>query len=93
LIVNISVDQPLISARDQNHTNAAYITLEGLYSPPEAWVAGASTFVYTAALPIPINEDVSHSIHNLLFILTFFTEREHYCIYKWYPSCSFGCHK
>jgi len=60
LIVNISVDPPLISARDQNHTNAAYITLEGLYSPPEAWVTGASTFVYTAALPIPINDDVSH---------------------------------
>ncbi|CAF0845464.1 unnamed protein product [Rotaria sordida] len=57
LKVNVSIDQPLVPVRDQSNTNAAYITLEGLYSPPEAWLAGGTTFVYTATLPIPINDD------------------------------------
>ncbi|CAF0951914.1 unnamed protein product [Adineta steineri] len=57
LVVNVNVEQPLIPVRDQFHTNAAHITLEGLYSPPEAWLAGGTSFVYTAALPIPLNED------------------------------------
>ena len=57
--MNIAIDQPLVSTRDQSHTNAAHITLESLYSPPEAWFSGGTSFIYTAALPIPINDDVS----------------------------------
>jgi hypothetical protein len=68
LTVTIGIDQPLISTRDQPNTNAAYITLESLYSPPEAWLSGGTSFVYTAALPIPINEDVSHSNNDVFSI-------------------------
>ncbi|UJR26687.1 hypothetical protein I4U23_008003 [Adineta vaga] len=57
LIVNVSVDQPLIPTRDQSNTNAISITLEGLYSPPETWITSGSSFIYTATLPIPINDD------------------------------------
>ncbi|CAF4058453.1 unnamed protein product, partial [Rotaria magnacalcarata] len=53
----VSIDQPLIPVRDQSNTNAVRITLEGLYSPPEAWLPGGASFVYTATLPIPINDD------------------------------------
>ncbi len=86
--MNISIDQPLVPVRDQPNTNAVSITLEGLYSPPEAWLSGGTGFIYTAALPIPINEDVSHSINDSLFILILLTERNNCCIYKWYTSCS-----
>ncbi|CAF2607832.1 unnamed protein product [Rotaria sp. Silwood2] len=57
LNVNVSIDQPLIPVRDQHNTNAVHITLEGLYSPPEGWLPGGTSFVYTATLPIPVNDD------------------------------------
>ncbi|CAF4812437.1 unnamed protein product, partial [Rotaria sp. Silwood1] len=57
LKVNVSIDQPLVPIRDQSNTNAAFITLEGLYSPPEGWLPGGTSFVYTATLPIPVNDD------------------------------------
>jgi hypothetical protein len=88
LIVTVTIDQPLVSTRDQPNTNAAYITLEGLYSPPEAWLPGGTSFVYTVALPIPINDDASYSIDDFLFIFIFSIERNNCCIYKWYTSCS-----
>ncbi|CAF4294627.1 unnamed protein product [Rotaria socialis] len=57
LSFTVSTEQPLVPVRDQANTNAVRITLEGLYSPPEAWLAGGASFVYTATLPIPINDD------------------------------------
>lgn len=54
----MTIDQPLISGRDR--ANAAYITLEGLYSPPEPWLTGGTSFVYTATIPIPLNDDVNN---------------------------------
>ena len=89
----ISIDQPLVPTRDQPNTNAVYITLEGLYSPPEAWFPGGTSFIYTAALPVPINDDVSSSSNDDLFILWFSIERNNGCIHKWYTSCGSGCNK
>ncbi|CAF0731760.1 unnamed protein product [Adineta ricciae] len=57
LLVSVSVEQPLVSTRDQSNTNSISVTLEGLYSPPETWIAGGSSFIYTATLPMPLNDD------------------------------------
>jgi len=62
LVMQLGIDQPLVSTRDQSHTNAAYITMEGLYSPPEAWVAGGPGFVYTATLPMPLTDERENSV-------------------------------
>ncbi|CAF0848612.1 unnamed protein product [Didymodactylos carnosus] len=57
LVVNVTVDQPLVPSKDEAQTNSALITIEGLYSPPDAWVGTGANFVYTATLPMPLADE------------------------------------
>ena len=70
--VSVSVEQPLIPTRDQSNTNSISVTLEGLYSPPETWIAGGSSFIYTATVPMPLNDDVCRSILLVRILMSIF---------------------
>lgn len=57
----ISVEQPLLLDEEVNRTNLITISFESMYSLPDSWVSAVNNkeYAYSAALPLPVNDDVS----------------------------------
>ncbi|XP_067942099.1 cilia- and flagella-associated protein 70-like [Watersipora subatra] len=57
LDLQLSVTEPLISSASAQETNLLDVTIESLYSPPEAFQLSNQQFAYVASLPLPINAE------------------------------------
>ncbi|WAR19559.1 CFA70-like protein, partial [Mya arenaria] len=55
--VVLSVNEPLVDESQANQSNLVTITLESLYSPPEAWTVTGTQYAYAAALPLPVTSE------------------------------------
>ncbi|XP_052275784.1 cilia- and flagella-associated protein 70-like isoform X5 [Dreissena polymorpha] len=60
--VLLSVNEPLVGSGQTHHGNLVTITMESLYSPPEAWGLSGVQYAYAAALPLPINAEKENPI-------------------------------
>lgn len=58
LEINVSVDQQLINEDEFAKCNLVTVTLESLYSPPDAWNNPSQPYAYTVSLPLPLSDDV-----------------------------------
>ena len=58
LDVQLSVHEPLLSDTQLKECNLMNVTLESLYSPPEAWGLTGPQYMYTATMPMPLNAEV-----------------------------------
>ena len=59
LDLQLSVNEPLVSSASAQESNLLDVTVESLYSPPEAFQLSGQQFAYIASLPIPVNNEVS----------------------------------
>ena len=57
--VVVNVNEPLLSEDHLKDANLLSLTVESVYSPPEAWANQPAAYVYTAALPLPQNAEVT----------------------------------
>ncbi len=55
----LSVNDPIVTESQVKETNLMSVTLESLYSPPDAWnpLTGAQ-YMYTATMPMPLTNEV-----------------------------------
>lgn len=61
LDVMVSVNEPLVDDSQMSMGNLVTITVESLYSTPDAWSTSGTQYAYATALPLPINAEVSPS--------------------------------
>jgi len=57
----VSVNEPLVDDSQMSMGNLVTITVESLYSTPDAWSTSGTQYAYATALPLPINAEVSPS--------------------------------
>lgn len=63
LEAKIALDQPLLADEDISKTNLMIINLESMYALPDTWTANANKeYAYSAALPLPVNDEVNIEI-------------------------------
>ncbi|XP_070577266.1 cilia- and flagella-associated protein 70-like isoform X4 [Ptychodera flava] len=57
LDVVVFVNEPLLSEEQLKEVNLLTVSVETLYSPPEAWNPTGAPFIYNVTLPVPITAD------------------------------------
>ena len=62
--VCLSVEQPLLTETQIKECNLMALTVESLYSPPDAWTLAGAQYVYTSTLPMPVTSEVSLDLYN-----------------------------
>lgn len=58
LDLQLSVNEPLVSSTTAEETNLLNVTIESVFSPPDAFQVTGQQFAYVASLPLPMNSEV-----------------------------------
>ena len=56
--ITVSVDSPLLNATQLKECNLMSVTVESLFSPPEAFTLVGPQFIYTATHPMQLTAEV-----------------------------------
>ena len=59
LDIELFVNEPLLTEAQLDDSNLMSVTVESLFSPPESFNLGASQYIYTSALPVPLAGEVN----------------------------------
>ncbi|XP_013406723.1 cilia- and flagella-associated protein 70 isoform X2 [Lingula anatina] len=60
--VVISVENPLLTEQQLSECNLMQVTIESLYSPPDAWQLTGPQYMYLAAMPMPLTAEKEQPI-------------------------------
>ncbi|CAH1791968.1 unnamed protein product, partial [Owenia fusiformis] len=56
------VGEPLLTEPQLQDSNLMSVSVESMYSPPDAWMPSGPQFIYTVALPIPITGEKENTV-------------------------------
>ena len=67
----MSVNDPILTDTQIKETNLMNLTVESLYSPPEAWnLQNSAQYMFTATTPMPLGAEVVNYIFSTTRIET-----------------------